>query len=45
MNVDEQTGSGNEKKDNGFLESLRRKLNKNINDLKGIVSDQDEEEC
>ena len=45
MNVDEHTGSGNEKKDNGFLESLQRKLNKNINDLKGIVSDQDEEEC
>ena len=45
MNVDEHTGSGNEKKDNGFLESLQRKLNKNINDLKGIVSEQDEEEC
>ena len=45
MNVDEHIGSGNEKKDKGFLESLQRKLDKNINDLKGIVSDQNEEEC
>ena len=29
MNVDEHTGSGNEKKDKGFLESLQRKLDKN----------------
>ena len=45
MNVDEHTESGNEKKDKGFLESLQRKLDKNVNDLKGIVSDQNEEEC
>ena len=45
MNVDEHIGSGNEKKDKGFLESLQRKLDKNVNDLKGIVSDQNEEEC
>ena len=40
MNVDtdENIGSDN-------LESLKRKLDKNINDLKGIVSDQNEEEC
>ena len=36
--MDENIGSDN-------LESLKRKLNKNINDLKGIVSDQNEEEC
>ena len=45
MNDEEHIGSGNEKKDNQFLESLQRKLDKNINDLKGIVSDQNEEEC
>ena len=45
MNVDEHFEKGNEKKEKGFLESLRREMNKNINDLKGIVSDQNEEEC
>ena len=42
--TDERIGGGNEKKEEAFLESLKRKLNKNINDLKGIVSDQNEEE-
>ena len=45
MNIDEHIGNENEKKENNFIESLKRKLNKNINDLKGIVGDQDEEEC
>ena len=45
MNVDEHMESGNEKKTIGFLESLQRKMDKNINDLKGIVSDQNEDEC
>ena len=43
--TDENIGEGIEKKEGAFLESLQRKLNKNINDLKGIVSDQNEEEC
>ena len=38
-------GRALKKKEGAFLESLQRKLNKNINDLKGIVSDQNEEEC
>lgn len=45
MNTDENVGGGNEKKEDIFLELLKRKMNKNINDLKGIVSDQNEEEC
>ena len=45
MNTDEHMGNVNEKNDKKFLESLQRKLDKNVNDLKGIVSDQNEEEC
>ena len=28
-----------------FMGALQRKLNKNINDLKGIFNDMNEEEC
>ena len=45
MNTDENVGGGNEKKEDTFYELLKRKMNKNINDLKGIISDQNEEEC
>ena len=45
MNIDENIGGESEKKENKFLESLKRTMNKNINDLKGIIGDQDEEEC
>jgi hypothetical protein len=45
MNTDENVGGGKEKKENTFFEILKSRMNKNINDLKGIVSDQNEEEC
>ena len=44
MNVDEKIGEGANENKSGFLSPLQRKLNKNINDLKGMFS-MDEEEC
>ena len=44
MNVDEKIGDGSNGNKAGFLSPLQRKLNKNINDLKGMFN-MDEEEC
>ena len=45
LNVDEKNEEGTEENNPNFLGPLQRKLNKNINDLKGIFNDMNEEEC
>ena len=46
LNVDEKNEEEKAEKNNPmFLGQLQRKLNKNINDLKGMLNDMNEEEC
>ena len=45
FNTDEKINEGADESNKGFIGALQRKINKNINDLKGITNDMDEEEC
>ena len=47
FNVDEKMNEGTDEKNAGksFLGSLQRQMNKNINDLKGMFNDMNEEDC
>ena len=45
LNVDEKDEDGTDEGNPNFMGALQRKLNKNINDLKGIFNDMNEEEC
>ena len=45
LNVDEKNDDGTDEGNPNFVGALQRKLNKNINDLKGIFNDMNEEEC
>ena len=47
FNVDEKMNEGTDEKNVGksFLGSLQRQMNKNINDLKGMFNDMNEEDC